>query len=287
MPTYPAIEVYHPKREEYSRIKDLFSLVEKEKLHTICQEARCPNRFECFANGVATFLLLGNRCTRNCGFCYVGKGKIPPAHPDKKEPKRVAEAIRKLKLKYAVITCVTRDDLEDGGAEIFAKVVGEIKKESPECKIELLISDLQGNWTALERIVNAKPDVLGHNLDTTQELHRAIKPKSDYHRSLTLLKKVKELDAEMKTKSGIMLGLGEDRKGVVEVMKDLRGVGVNFLTLGQYLRPSEKHAEVKKFYASEEFKELKEIAYGMGFEDVASAPLVRSSYRADKLIKLL
>lgn len=281
----PSLNLYHPRKEEQAKIKKMFSLVEKNNLHTICQEALCPNRFECFSHGVATFLILGNVCTRNCRFCYVQKGK--PEEVDWEEPKKVAGAIKKLNLKYAVITCVTRDDLEDGGVEIFAKVVREIRKKSPECKVELLISDLQGNWQALEKIVKAEPDVLGHNLDTTKELYREIKPMNSYHRSLTVLKKIKKINPGMKTKSGLMLGLGEKMEEVVETMENLRDAEVDFFTLGQYLQPSETHAEVKKVYSSREFKKFEEIGREIGFEDVFSGPLVRSSYRADKLIKRL
>lgn len=276
------IQTYRPQKEEYSRIKELFSLIENSNLHTICQEALCPNRFECFAHGVATFMILGNICTRNCRFCYVKKGV--PKSVDERESEKIAQVIKKLNLKYAVITCVTRDDLEDGGAEIFAETTREIRKENPNCKVELLISDLQGNWGALGKIIYAEPDVLGHNLDTTENLHKEIKPQSSYQRSLELLKKVKEINLEMKTKSGLMLGLGEEKEDILETMKALRDAGVDFLTLGQYLQPSEEHVEVKKYYTPQEFKKIEKIARELGFEDVAAAPLVRSSYRADKLI---
>jgi lipoic acid synthetase len=283
------IKIYTPEgREEYQQIKKLFSFIEKENLHTICQEALCPNRFECFSHGVATFLLLGDICTRDCKFCYVEKkGKKEPEQPNlKEEPKKVAHAVKELKLNYAVITCVTRDDLKDGGAGVFSKTVEEIRKISPYCKIELLISDLQGNFKALKMVVDSKPDVLGHNLDTVKRIFPKIKPLSSYERSLKLLKKVKEFNAEIKTKSGLMLGLGEETEEVIQTMEDLRNsAGVNFLTLGQYLQPSKEHAKVKKFYSPQEFKELEIIGYSLGFEDVASAPLVRSSYRADKLIE--
>ena len=279
------LQIYKPSRNERLGIKHLSQNLKNQNLRTICQEALCPNRFECFSHGVATFLVLGEICTRNCKFCYVKKGK--PKKIDVSEPCRIAHAVKEMTLQYVVVTCVTRDDLEDGGAEVFAKTVKAIRKNSPECKIELLISDLNGNFQALEKIIDSKPDVLGHNIDVAKNLHKKIKPKSDYALSIRLLKKIKEIDAGMKTKSGIMLGLGENEVDIIDTMKEIREAGVDFFTLGQYLSPSEKHARVEKFYSREEFKELERIAYQIDFEDVASSPLTRSSYRADKLIKKL
>lgn len=286
MQIYPNwIKIYKPSKVERLRIERISKNIAELNLHTICYEALCPNRFECLSHGVATFLILGNICTRSCKFCYVKKGI--PEKLDKDEPKKVADAIKKLNLRYAVITCVTRDDLEDGGASIFANVVKKIKEKSPDCKIELLISDLNGNFQALKKIVKAKPDALGHNIDIVKRLHKKIKPQSNYKISINLLKKVKEISPKMKTKSGIMLGIGENKNDILETIKDIKKAGVNFLTLGQYIQPSEKHVKVEKFYTLKEFKELEKIAYKLGFDDVSSSPLTRSSYRADRLIEKL
>ncbi|MEM2918363.1 MAG: lipoyl synthase [Candidatus Altiarchaeota archaeon] len=283
MQIYPSwIKIYKPSKIERLRIEKISKDIADLNLHTICYEALCPNRFECLSHGVATFLILGNICTRSCKFCYVKKGI--PKRIDRDEPKKVANIVKKLNLSYVVITCVTRDDLKDSGASVFVNVVKEIRKSSPDCKIELLISDLNGNYKALEKIVKANPDVLGHNIDIARRLHKKIKPNSSYTTSINLLRKIKEISPGIKTKSGLMLGLGENKEDILKTIKDIKQAGVDFLTIGQYIPPSEKHARVEKFYTLKEFKELEKVAYKIGFEYVLASPLTRSSYRADRLI---
>ncbi len=256
-------------RQEYV---NTLNLIEDNNLNTVCLAANCPNRYECFSKKTATFLILGNKCTRNCKYCNIEQGitKIDP-----NEPKKIANAILKLGIKYAVITCVTRDDLEDGGANHFVKVINEIKKIN--CKVEVLISDLKGNWDALNEIVKAKPDVINHNIEVVKELFTALRPEGNYKISLQLLDKIKTY----KTKSGIMVGLGETMPEIIKTLKDLKQVGVNFLTIGQYLQPTDKHAQVIKHYSDEEFRKLKELALEIGFDHVESGKLVRSSYNAE------
>lgn len=265
--------------QETEKVKQLLSDLQ---LHTVCLEANCPNRMECYSRSTATFMLLGNNCTRNCTFCNVTK--LAPTPVDTDEPKRIGVAVRRLGLKHAVITAVTRDDLADGGAAHFAEVVREIRKTSPSTTIELLISDLAGNWEALKVIVDEKPDVLNHNVETVPELYSKVRPMAEFERSVELLRQVKIYDPHMKTKSGIMLGLGETREQLIEALKALRAAGCDFLTLGQYLPPSPQHTPLIEYVTPETFEELKVIALGLGFENVASSPLVRSSYHADEMV---
>ena len=269
-----------PSGPDYEYIR---RLVDKGHLHTVCQEAKCPNIWECFSHHTATFLILGNRCTRNCRFCAVASTPVAP--PDPAEPVRVAQTAQQMELKYVVVTSVTRDDLPDGGAGHFAATIRELRKHLPAALVEVLIPDFQGNSDALKMVVNARPDVLNHNIETVPRLYPTVRPEADYHRSLGLLKKVKTLAVDMPTKSGLMLGLGETAVEIRETLEDLAGIGCDFLTLGQYLQPSRKHLPVEKFVSPEEFDDWKETALKIGFSDVASGPFVRSSYHAKKLFQ--
>lgn len=275
-----------PSGPEYEKMK---KLIQNNSLTTVCQEAQCPNQFECFSKGTATFMILGERCSRNCHFCAVSHKPIGP--PDSEEPFRVAEAVASLNLKYAVLTSVTRDDLSDGGASHFAKTVEEVHRQSPGTRIELLIPDLQGNWDALSEILQAGPDVLNHNLETVPRLYSQVRPEAIYKRSLELLKKVKTINPQIPTKSGVMLGLGETVGELRHTMKDLLDHGCDILTLGQYLQPSRSHLPVDRFVSPEEFESLKTEALELGFKGVASSPFVRSSFEAgtlyNKVIELL
>lgn len=266
--------------ENYRRIK---SLLAQSNLHTVCQEANCPNISHCFEEGTATFLILGDVCTRGCTFCDVRSGVPLPVDED--EPERVAETVKKLNLNYAVITSVTRDDLDDGGASIFALTINEIKSSIPGCKVEVLIPDFGGSLESLKKVLEAKPDVLNHNMETVQRLYPQVRKGADYRRSLDLLRNVKEVDKSMVTKSGVMLGLGESLEEIVELIRDLRNVDCNLLTIGQYLSPSNEHLPIVKFYHPDEFAELKVVGEEMGFAHVESGPLVRSSYHASEQIK--
>jgi lipoic acid synthetase len=267
-----------PSGPEYTRMKNL---IHNNSLATVCQEAQCPNQFECFSKGTATFMILGDRCTRNCGFCAVSHK--PLTMPDPEEPGRVAGAISSLNLKYAVITSVTRDDLADGGGSHFVETIEEIHKKAPETLIEILIPDLQGNWEALEEILAARPDVLNHNLETVPRLYPRVRPEAEYRRSLELLRKSKELSPQTPTKSGVMLGLGETIEELRATMIDLLDNGCDILTLGQYLQPSRAHLTVERFVTPEEFEDLKVEAKSLGFKGVASSPTVRSSFEAGTL----
>jgi len=253
-------------------------LLREKNLTTVCQEANCPNKHQCFNCGTATFLILGDVCTRNCSYCKVKPGNPQPV--DKDEPKRVAQAVKEFALDYVVITCVTRDDLADGGADIFVRTVQETRKLNPECKLELLISDLKGNGKSLEKIVDIRPEVLNHNVEVAQSLFPKMRPQGNYRTSIELLKKVKELNPQVITKSGMMLGLGETKDEIIQTMRDLVEANCQIMTLGQYLQPSPQHTSVETFYRPEEFIELKEIGEALGFAQVESAPLVRSSYKA-------
>ncbi|HHW01729.1 MAG TPA: lipoyl synthase [Thermoanaerobacterales bacterium] len=253
-------------------------------LNTVCQSADCPNIGECFARKTATFMILGNVCTRGCRFCAVDKGCPQP--PDKDEPKRVAEAAWRLGLKHVVVTCVTRDDLPDGGAYHFARTIEELKK-IPGITIEVLVSDFGGNDQSIKTVVKAHPHVINHNVETVPRLYSMVRPQADYRRSLNLLKRVKELDDSIYTKSGIMVGLGETEQEVVDVMKDLRNIKCDMMTIGQYLRPSSKHIEVAEYVTPEQFDKYKKIGYDIGFKYVASGPLVRSSYHAGEAMNRL
>jgi lipoic acid synthetase len=268
--------------EDYRRIK---SLLARANLHTVCQEANCPNMCHCFERGTATFMILGDVCTRGCGFCNV-KGGAPLA-VDEDEPRRVAEAVRELSLQYAVITSVTRDDLEDGGASVFARTIDQIRRLSPNCKVEVLIPDFGGSFGSLKMVLEAKPDVLNHNMETVERLYPKVRKGANYKRSLKLLQNVKKIDKSMVTKSGMMLGLGESRDEIVSLMRDLRNVDCNLLTIGQYLSPSNDHLPIMKFYHPDEFADLKIMGEEMGFAHVESGPLVRSSYHAKEQVEYM
>lgn len=266
------------------QLEEMANFLKDSKLYTVCQSAHCPNIGECFGRRTATFMIMGNICTRNCRFCAVDKGKPLPV--DEEEPRRIAEAARKLNLRHVVVTCVTRDDLEDGGASHFAKTINELKK-IPGLTVEVLVSDFQGKEESIKTVVMAKPEIINHNLETVPRLYPEVRPMANYERSLYLLKRVKELDSSIYTKSGIMVGLGETDEEVIKVMEDLRKVDCDMMTIGQYLRPSKKHLEVKEFITPEQFEKYKKIGYEMGFKYVASGPLVRSSYNAEKGINYL
>jgi lipoic acid synthetase len=276
-PRRPAwIKIRAPLGERYTRLK---ALMRGQGLHTVCEEARCPNVGECWERGTATFMILGDVCTRACGFCAVKTG-LPSAPPDPREPSRVAEAVEQMGLSHAVVTSVNRDDQPDGGAASFAAVIREIRARSPRCAVEVLIPDFKGDRRSLEIVLGARPDVLNHNVETVPRLYRTVRPGASFERSLELLQRSKA--AGLVTKSGIMLGLGETWDEVLETVGAIRGSGTDLLTLGQYLRPSPRHLPVKRFYTPDEFERLGEIARALGFQHVASAPLVRSSYHAEQ-----
>lgn len=254
-------------------------LLRSHGLNSVCEEALCPNQSDCFGRGIATFLILGNTCTRACTFCAIPSEECPPA-PDPQEPERIAKVAAELGLNYVVITSVTRDDIADGGAGHFAAVVEALKRHSPAIAVEVLIPDLQGKREALEAVLRSRPDVLNHNLETVPRLYPAVRPQADYYRSVYLLQMVKEIDPEKVTKSGLMLGLGEERGEVLAAMGDLRGACCDILTLGQYLQPSKRHHPVVRYVAPEEFADLGREGERMGFRAVFSAPLVRSSFHA-------
>jgi lipoic acid synthetase len=278
----PWLKVNTSWGENYRLLK---SLLADSSLHTVCQEANCPNINHCFDNKTATFLILGNICTRGCRFCDVKRGT--PQAVDEDEPKRVASAVKELGLSYAVITSVTRDDLPDGGASVFSQTIQEIRNLIPGCKIEVLIPDFLGSFESVKIILDKKPDVLNHNLETVRRLYPQVRRGADYQRSLSLLGVAKNYDRNLITKSGIMIGLGETWKEIVNLMGDLRNVNCDLLTIGQYLSPSREHLPVLKYYHPDEFAELKSIGERMGFSHVESGPLVRSSYQAHKQIESL
>lgn len=253
-------------------------LVAGQNLHTVCQSARCPNIGECWGRKTATFMILGDSCSRNCGFCAVDHGRMEPPDPD--EPRRVAEAVKSLGLRYAVVTSVTRDDLEDGGASLFAATIQAIRQASSGCRVEVLIPDFAGSEAALERVLAAQPDVLNHNLETVPSLYTRVRPQADYHQSLELLDRARKRGAV--TKSGLMLGLGESAAELTATLRDLREVDCQLLTLGQYLPPSRHHLAVERFVPPEEFDGWRETGLQMGFAHVEAAPKVRSSYHADQ-----
>ncbi|SDP08074.1 lipoyl synthase [Desulforhopalus singaporensis] len=264
-----------PRGPEYGKMTNLLA---DSCLATVCQEAQCPNQFECFSKGTATFMIMGERCTRNCRFCAVSYKPIGP--PDPEEPGRIADAVATLGLKYAVVTSVTRDDLPDGGASHFKKVLTAIAKKTPGVRVEILIPDLQGNWEALAVILEGNPTVLNHNVETVPRLYERVRPEAVYSRSLRLLQEAKRIRPDIPSKSGIMVGLGETRDEILSVMKDLRTHDCDILTLGQYLQPSRAHLPVDRFVTPEEFIFLKEQALKLGFKAVASSPTVRSSFEA-------
>ena len=268
------LKVKIPLAEAYNRMIALT----KGSTHTICQEAKCPNLGECWGKGTATFLILGDTCTRNCLYCNVKHAT--PSKVDAKEPEKIAEIVKKLGLKYVVITSVTRDDLKDGGARTFKQTIKEIRKVS-EAKIEVLTPDFKGDTSSIRSILSAEPDVFAHNIETVERLFPKIRPQADYKRSIIFLKRIKEIDPKQLTKSGLMIGLGETKKEIIKTMRTLRLIKVDFLTIGQYLQPRPDLAKVEKYYTPEEFAEFKRIGYELGFKHVESAPLVRSSYHAE------
>lgn len=255
--------------------------LDEKRLHTVCVAAKCPNRGECFNYGDATFMVLGDICTRGCRFCAVGRGK--PLPPDENEPARVAKAVKEWAIRYAVLTMPTRDDLPDGGAGHFARVIETVHAAAPSVRVEPLISDLQGNASALQTVLAARPDVLAHNVETVRELYSAVRVGADYGRTLDVLAKSKSLAPAVLTKTGFMVGLGETDDQIKRLLRDLRGVGVDLLTIGQYLAPSAAHYPVARYPEPEEYRKWEEAALEMGFKAVASGPLVRSSYRAGAL----
>jgi lipoic acid synthetase len=253
-------------------------LTEDLQLHTVCESAHCPNRQKCYAQGTAGFMILGDICTRNCTFCAVKKGHPTPL--DLHEPEHIVEAVKKLGLKYVVVTSVTRDDLPDGGASHFAKAINAIHLYDPRIDVEVLIPDFKGSLAALQVVIDASPTVLNHNVETVPRLYPEVRPEADYLRSIKLLKRAKDIENSLLTKSGLMLGLGESKEEIIGVMEDLREVNCELLTIGQYLQPSPKHHKVVRFVPPPEFEEYKEIGEKMGFKAVASAPFVRSSFHA-------
>ncbi len=273
------LKVKLPSGDNFKELRDI---VETHKLHTICSSGRCPNMGECWGDRTATFMILGNICTRSCGFCNVLTGKPLPA--DLKEPVKVAESIQLMGVKHAVITSVDRDDLFDGGANIWAETIRKIREYNPGITMETLIPDFQGKENLLDIIIKEKPEVVSHNLETVRRLTKQVRKQAKYDRSLEVLKYLKDRGIN-RTKSGIMLGLGETESEVIETMKDLRGVGVDVMTIGQYLQPSPKHLPVVRYPHPDEFKKYESIGLNMGFRFVESGPLVRSSYHAHKHIK--
>ena len=271
----PWLKARAPGGPNYHEVR---GLVESLALHTVCQSAHCPNIGECWEQRTATFMIAGNVCTRRCGFCAVQKGAPLPLDWD--EPERVAEAVSRLGLEYAVVTSVNRDDRKDGGAELFARTIHAIRRRRPGCRVEVLIPDFQGSAEALRMVLEAGPDVLNHNIETVARLYRAVRPGSRYPRSLDLLARAREWAPQTPTKSGLMVGLGEEMAEIVETLQDLRAHGVDIVTIGQYLRPSSRHLPIARYYTPEEFARVKDVALGLGFRHVESGPLVRSSYHA-------
>jgi lipoic acid synthetase len=273
------LKVRAPGGPKYIRLK---GLMRQWNLHSVCEEAHCPNIGECWEDLTATFMILGEICTRNCGYCAVTHGK--PVWEDREEPERVGRAVRELGLEHVVVTSVNRDDLADGGAAVFAATVRAIRKEAPGCRVELLIPDFQGNAAALRTVIEARPDILNHNTETVPRLYRVARHGGRYERTLELFRQARRAAPGLLTKSGIILGLGEERDELLATMRDLREVDVHILTLGQYLRPSPRHLPIARYYPPEEFAELAEIGRGLGFAHVEAGPLVRSSYHAKRQV---
>ena len=271
------LKVKMPSGSKYENLKKLMG---DQMLHTVCEEARCPNIGDCWERETATYMILGDTCTRACTYCAVKTGS--PTGLDLEEPIRLAKTVQTLGLRYAVITSVNRDDLPDGGAFIFGQCISQIKKLSPSCKVEVLTPDFEGNWDSLKTVLDSGPDTFNHNIETVRRIFPKVRAKGNYELSIELLHKAKEIQANLITKSGIMVGLGETKEEIIRTMKDLRAVDCNLLTIGQYLRPSTKHTPILKWYTPKEFKELEEIGLSLGFSHVASGPLVRSSYHADE-----
>lgn len=273
------------KVNQGSNINFVEGLLKRRSLYTVCNEAMCPNRGECYSKRTATFIVLGKVCTRSCTFCTVTKGKTE--EPDPNEPLNIALAVKELGLRHVVITSVTRDDLPDGGSNHFAEIITKIKKSSPSVIIEVLIPDFRGSESALRNVINASPDIINHNMETVKSLYDGVRPQADYNGSLELLRRVKEIEPSIVTKSGIMLGLGETADETFHLLKDLKDVDCQILTIGQYLAPSIDHHEVVEYIRPEVFDEYKRLGEKLGFLSVASAPLVRSSYNAEEMYKLI
>jgi len=288
MPQGPQKLEIRPRLPEWLKVKmpgsprylELQNIMRGQKLHTVCEEAHCPNIGECWDRGTATFMILGEICTRSCRYCAVTTGR--PNGLDLQEPRRVAETVKEMGLSYCVITSVNRDDLPDGGAYIFASCINKIRESSPDCRVEVLIPDFAGSWPALKRVIDSGPAVLNHNIESTVRIFPKVRAKGNYELSLELLAKCKDINPATVTKSGIIVGMGETVDEVLETMADLRKVDCNLLTIGQYLRPSIRHIAMDRFYHPEEFEELRKAGEAMGFKHVASGPLVRSSYHADE-----
>ena len=273
----PWLKAKMPGSKNYIEVKNL---INNNSLNTVCADAKCPNIGECWDNRTATFMILGDICTRACRYCAVKSGK--PIGLDIKEPLRVSDAVKKLGLKYAVLTSVDRDDLSDGGAFIFKQCINLIHKNSLGCKVEVLIPDFQGDWDDLKTVMDANPETLNHNIETVERVFKSVRAKGDYRLSLDLLLKAKELNSYSVTKSGLMVGLGETWDEIINTLKDLRTSDCDLLTIGQYIKPTPKHVDVIKWYTPEEFIELRSIAMDLGFKGAVSGPLVRSSYKADE-----
>ncbi|MDN4595447.1 lipoyl synthase [Polycladomyces subterraneus] len=281
----------HERKPEWLKVKlstgenyqELKRMMRSKTLHTVCEEARCPNIYECWANRTATFMILGDICTRACRFCAVKTGL--PTELDWQEPERVAEAVEQMGVKHAVVTSVARDDLKDGGAAIFAATIKAIRKRNPFTSVEVLIPDFQGNWDALKVVMDARPDILNHNIETVRSRSDRVRSKAKYDRSLELLRRAKEMQPDIPTKSSIMVGVGEEYHEILEAMDDLRAVNVDILTIGQYLQPTKKHLKIHRYYTPEEFQQLKEEGLKRGFSHVESGPLVRSSYHAHEQVQ--
>jgi lipoic acid synthetase len=274
----PWLKVKLPSGENYRFVR---RVIDENRLHTVCESAHCPNMGECWGAGTATLMILGNICTRSCGFCAVLTGR--PTELDWEEPERVARAVELMKLQHCVITSVNRDELKDGGAEIWARTIRAIKTRCPGTTIEVLLPDFKGNWDALYRVLEEKPDVVSHNIETVRRLYRQVRPQAKYERSLEFIRRAKE--AGFRTKSGAMLGLGETHEEILELMQDLLENGCDVLTLGQYLQPTPAHLPVQRFVTPEEFAMYRQIGLQMGFDYVESGPLVRSSYHSERHVK--
>ena len=273
-------EWFKVKAPGSTKFIELRSQIQGANLNTVCEEAACPNIGDCWDRGTATFMILGDICTRSCSYCNVKTGR--PITLDRTEPFRVAVTVKRMNLKYAVITSVDRDDLEDYGSSFFAETIKQVRHLSPSCNVEVLIPDFEGSRKSLVKVLNAQPQVLNHNIETVRRVFKKVRPRGNYDVSLDLLRNVKKINGNMPTKSGMMVGLGETKDEILRTMKDLRNVGCDLLTIGQYLRPSKKHHPLIRFYHPDEFAQLKELGLEMGFKHVASGPLVRSSYHADE-----
>jgi len=273
------------KLSRKNQAKNLKYLFKSKNLHTVCEEAKCPNIGECFSKGTATFLIMGNVCTRNCGFCSMAKGI--PETLDESEPGRIARQIKEMKLKHAVLTSPSRDDLDDGGAAFFAGTIREIKKVNSSTTVEVLIPDFKGDVSSLKTVIYSDVDVLNHNVETVRRLYSRVRPEANYDISLGILREASDMSPPLYVKSGFMVGLGEKKEEVVELLKDLRSAGCSILTVGQYLRPTLRHLPVDRYVHPDEFKEIENLAYNIGFDYVVSGPLVRSSYRAEEILSSL